>query len=153
MTDLWHVSPSKEVCTFPNTLFEQSFEELTSLMSDLTTAASNIADSLAAQGIFVSSFVNVVNSPSYQADHADQETLRPDESASQVAGSVISDSCTLLSAVGGPHCFLPSYLFKVPGQEEETSFISGKDTGTEKIMSLQHNKVELNYMINNISEW
>ena len=124
LTDLWRVCPSQVVCTFPNRLL-QSFVELTSLMSDLTAAASKIADSLAA--------LNVVHSPSHQANHADQETLWPDESASQVGGgSVISDSYTLLSAVGGPHCFLPSYLFKVSGQEEET-FISGKDTGTKNI--------------------
>ena len=68
-------------------------------------------------------------------DQADQETLRPDESASQVGdGSATSDSCTLVSAVGGPHCFLPCYLFRVPGQVEETSFISGKDTGEENIV-------------------
>ena len=109
-------------------------------MSDLTAAASKIANSLPApdpsedaessQGSSSGSGVST-------GDQADQETFNfhPDESASQVGdGSALSDSCTLVSAVGGQHCFLPCYLFRVPGQVEETSFISGKDTGEENIV-------------------
>ena len=104
---------------------------LTKLMSDLTAAASKIASSLPAPN----PSEDAEGSQESSMDQADQETLRPDESASQVGdGSATSDSCTLVSAVGGPHCFLPGYLFQVPGQVEETSFISGKDTGEENIV-------------------
>ena len=111
---------------------------LTQLMSDLTAAASKIANSLPAPNPSEDAERNQESSSGWgglASDQADQETLRPDESASQVGdGSASSDSCTLVSAVGGPHCFLPCYLFRVPGQVEETSFISGKDTGEESIV-------------------
>lgn len=103
---------------------------LTRKMSDLTTAASEIIKSLP------------VERPSEDAESSQGSALgswlRPNESASQVGSSTSDTSYTLLSLES--HCFLPFCLFKVSGQVEETSFISGKDTESENIMSLQHKK-------------
>ena len=112
---------------------------LTKLMRDLTDAASKIASKIPSSlpapepsEDAESSQESSVGSGVPTSDQADQETFQSDESASQV-GDGSATSGTLLSAVGGLHCFLPCYLFKVPGQVEETSFISGKDTGAENI--------------------
>lgn len=108
--------------------------DLTALMSELTAAASKIANSLAAKPL-EDAYKSQGSSPGswvLTSNQADQETRRPGESASQVGdGSVISESYTLVSAVGGPHCFLPCHLFKALGQVESTFFISGKDRGKE----------------------
>ena len=115
-----------------------SIVRLTNLMSDLAAAASKIANALPAPKPSEDAESSQESSPSScvsTSHQADKDSFRPDESASEVGdGSGTSDSYTLLSAVGGLHCFLPCYLFKVPGQVEETSFISGKDTGSKNII-------------------
>ena len=83
----------------------------------LTAAASKIASKIAS---------------SLPAPEPSEDAESSQESSQVGDGSATSG--TLVSAVGGLHCFLPCYVFKVPGQVEETSFISGKDGWAENIV-------------------